>query len=96
MNRVEFHPEALADARHARRWYAERSAAVAERFEAELRRALDFAALMPEAGSPGAAGTRKLRLHGFPHSLIYRVAPSLVLVLAVAHERREPGYWRKR
>jgi plasmid stabilization system protein ParE len=96
MRRIEYHPEALDDAKGARRWYAERSAAAAQRFEAELHRALEFAALMPEAGSPGAAGSRKLRLHGFPHAIVYRATEQVVLVLAVAHERREPGYWRKR
>jgi plasmid stabilization system protein ParE len=96
MRSVELHPEALTDAEQAWRWYAERSADAADRFEAELRRALEFAALMPEASSPAPAGTRRLRLHGFPHSLIYRVTQSAIQVLAVAHERREPGYWSKR
>jgi hypothetical protein len=60
------------------------------------RSALDFAALMPEAGSPGPTDTRRLRLHGFPHALVYRVRTPVVLVLAIAHERRDPGYWRTR
>jgi len=96
MTKVEFHPEALDDARQARRWYGERSAPAAERFEAELRRAIELIALLPATGSPGAAGTRRLRLHGFPQSVIYRAQASTVLVLAIAHERREPGYWRAR
>ena len=96
MIRVEYHPGALADAQHAFAWYAERSEAAAECFEAELRRAAEFIALFPSAGSPGAGGTRRLLLHGFPHTFVYRFADGFVLVLAVAHERREPGYWRRR
>jgi len=95
MIKVEFSPEALVDARETRRWYAERSVTAGERFEAELRRTIDLAALLPQAGSLGPGETRRLRLHGFPHSLIYRAGPSVLVVLAIAHERREPGYWRK-
>src|SRR5262245_61830432 len=36
--RLEVHPRAVAEARAARRWYARRSAAVANRFVAELDR----------------------------------------------------------
>ncbi len=93
---VEFHPGALGDARSALLWYAERSEPAALRFEAELRRAVEFIGLLPSAGSPGGFGTRRHRLHGFPHALIYRVGSDSLLVLAVAHERREPGYWRGR
>ncbi len=97
MIRVEYHPGALADAHTPSLGMLNaQTEAAAERFEAELRRAAEFAALLPSTGSPGAGGTRRLRLHGFPHTLIYRFADGLVLVLAVAHERREPGYWRRR
>ena len=58
-----------------------------------LRRAVEFIGQLPSVGSPGVSGTRRHRLHGFPHALIYRVGNNSVLVLAVAHERREPGYW---
>jgi plasmid stabilization system protein ParE len=39
---------------------------------------------------------RKVSLRGFPYSVIYREADSVVQVLAVAHHRREPGYWARR
>ena len=56
--RVEFHSEALDDARQARRWYEERSPAAAERFGAEPRHAQDLAAALPGVGSrPAHAGS---------------------------------------
>ena len=40
-NRIELHPEAIAEARDARRWYAERSSVAANAFMAELDLAID-------------------------------------------------------
>ena len=39
-------------------------------------------------------GNRKRVLHRFPYSVIYEVLGSTVTVLAMAHHRRKPGYWR--
>lgn len=78
MTPVEFHPEALEDARRASVWYGERSPRAATRFRAELRRVLDFMPLLPEAGAIGPGGTRRLKLQGFPHAVIYRVAKGSV------------------
>jgi hypothetical protein len=41
-------------------------------------------------------GTRRLLLQRFPFSIIYRVESTWVLVVAIAHQRRRPGYWRRR
>ncbi|MHB9003921.1 MAG: type II toxin-antitoxin system RelE/ParE family toxin [Coriobacteriia bacterium] len=39
---------------------------------------------------------RKLVLAKFPYSLIYEIDGDVVLILAVAHQRRRPHYWRER
>lgn len=33
---------------------------------------------------------------GFPYDIVYRVTTADLEVLAVAHHRRRPGYWRRR
>lgn len=38
---------------------------------------------------------RRRSVAGFPYFVVYVVKPSLVIV-AVAHMRRKPGYWRGR
>ncbi len=35
-------------------------------------------------------------LSRFPFSLIYAVEPEAILIVAVAHQRRRPYYWRER
>lgn len=39
---------------------------------------------------------RRCIVRGFPHSLLFRLDDDGVLVVAVAHHRRRPGYWRRR
>ncbi len=34
--------------------------------------------------------------HVFPYAVLYSVEIDYVLILAVMHSHREPGYWRKR
>ena len=50
----------------------------------------------PEAGSPYLAGTRRVVLHHFPYSVVYRIGSGAPLVIAVAHHSREPGFWTTR
>jgi plasmid stabilization system protein ParE len=49
-----------------------------------------------ELGSPYLAGTRRLLLRRFPFALVYRVREPDLVGVAVAHQRRRPGYWRPR
>jgi plasmid stabilization system protein ParE len=93
---VEFHPEAIAEAAAARRWYAERSSAAAEGFQAELDHAVLSVAEAPSRWVRHIAGTRRFVLHRFPFSVVYFELQAGVLVLAVAHAKRRPGYWRVR
>ena len=32
----------------------------------------------------------------FPYAVLYSIEPDYILVVAVMHCRREPGYWRNR
>ncbi len=45
---------------------------------------------------PRHLGIRRAGVHRFPYALLYFEQPEVVRVLAIAHERRRPGYWRGR
>ena len=97
MAEVEFHPLAIEEARDARQRYARVSQTLADQFMAELDSAVAAIGTNPPGYPPHLHGTRVCRLHRFPYHLVYfEVAPDRVLVLAVAHNRRRPGYWRRR
>lgn len=39
---------------------------------------------------------RRHILRHFPYTVFYEILGNTVTVLAVAHQRRRPGYWRER
>lgn len=93
---VELHPAALAEGEEATAWYAERDPRVAGAFVAELEAALDRIAEAPHRWPVHLHNTRRVRLTRFPYLIVYREEPERVLVVAVAHTKRRPGYWKKR
>jgi toxin ParE1/3/4 len=96
VNPVELHPAALAEAEEAAAWYAERDPRVAALFAEELETALDRIADAPHRWPVYLHGTRRVRLTRFPYLVAYREEPTRILVVAVAHAKRKPGYWRNR
>ena len=50
----------------------------------------------PERWPSYIEGTRRLLFRRFPYFAVYKVLPQAVHVLAIAHARRRPGYWRRR
>jgi hypothetical protein len=50
----------------------------------------------PEAGAPLTGEFRKRIIPGFPYNIIYGVWDNYIYLVAVAHHRRCPGYWRER
>ena len=93
---VEFHPEAIAEARAAYGWYAERDLSMANAFIAELDHAISQVQSAPERWPMHLHATRKYLFRRFPYGVIYRVTETAIQVLAVAHGRRRPRYWRTR
>lgn len=93
---LEYLEEALAEAEEAARWYAGRSASAAAGFCEEIDAAESAITDFPEAWPPFDHGTRRYLLRRYPFSIIYRVESPRVLIVAVAHGRRRPGYWKSR
>lgn len=93
---VEFHPEAILEAREAREWYNERNQDVATAFMDELDAAIDDVADAPSRWPKYLYGTRQKLFYRFPYVLVYRERSDLIQVIAVAHGRRRPGYWKDR
>jgi len=93
---LSIHPEALEEAVSAARWYRERSPLTAKRFVAELNQVIDNILDAPHRWPVSARGTRKVKLPCFPYLVIYRAKDDGVLVLAIAHGHRRPGYWKTR
>lgn len=93
---IEIHPEAETEAREAFRWYLERDATAGAAFLLALDHAIESIAGAPDRFSPHAHGTQRALLRRFPYILYFRRVGAGIQIIAVAHARRRPGYWRKR
>jgi plasmid stabilization system protein ParE len=93
---VRLHPDAIAEAKAAYAWYAERNPSAANAFISELDHAISQIQTDPERWTMHLHGTRKFLLRRFPYEVVYRIAESAIQVIAVPHGRRRPGYWRAR
>ena len=89
---IEFHPAAVAEAEAARDWYAQRSPIAARAFLSALLQAVDKVAAQPERWPRFSEGARRYVLPRFPFSLIYRVTQRAIHIIALAHNKRKPGY----
>jgi len=89
-------PAAEAEAREAFLWYFERSPLAADAFRTEVFDAIDslvtHATLWPEDEN----GFRRHVLRHFPYTVFYEIFEQTVTVMAIAHQRRRPGYWQGR
>ena len=93
---VRFHPEADGEYLATLAWYFERSPAAALDFESEFQRPITAIAEAPERWPAYLSRCRRYVLRQFPFIIVYRILEDEVLVFAVAHGHRKPGYWRKR
>jgi toxin ParE1/3/4 len=90
------HPAAVEEAEAAARWYRERSPRAAKRFVDELNQVIDRILEAPRRWPRSTNGTRKLNLPCFPFAVVYWESERLIRILAVAHARRKPEYWKNR
>ncbi|HVO26053.1 MAG TPA: type II toxin-antitoxin system RelE/ParE family toxin [Candidatus Margulisiibacteriota bacterium] len=94
--RYEFHPEALAEYEAAALYYAERDPAVALRFVAAVEDAIDRILDSPTRWRALDEDVRRCLTRVFPYGVLYTIEPEFVLIVAVMHCSREPGYWKRR
>jgi len=94
--KVEFHEDAALEYEAALEWYLERSLLAASKFVDAMSRGIDMIVEAPHRWSAASHDTRRFLLQRFPFAIVYRELPAAIQVLAIAHVRRKPGYWKQR
>jgi plasmid stabilization system protein ParE len=88
---------AKRDLREAITWYRERDPDLARRFLDEVYSVLALLERFPHTGGPVSgihdADIRQLPVSNFPYQVVFKRMVDRTSVLAIAHERRKPGYW---
>jgi plasmid stabilization system protein ParE len=93
---LRIHSQAQRDIREAFDWYNRRSQDAAEGFLGEIGGCLSRIITGPRTFPLFTKNTRKLVMGKFPYSIIFREKDGAILIVAVAHAKRRPGYWQKR
>jgi toxin ParE1/3/4 len=65
-------------------------------FVEEIDRASALLAENPYLGAPAQDGTRGYVLDLVPYIIHYVIRPDHIVVVAISHQSRRPGYWRRR
>ena len=89
----EFLPEARAEFEQAVAYYDQCGLGLGDEFTDEVEAAIRRVINQPEAWSLYHHGTRRCLTRRFPYGVVYQLRPDHILIVAVAHLRREPGHW---
>ena len=97
---IELHQAAEEELLEAAHWYEDKQQGLGARFLTEVEKASKRIEERPRIGpiwtySDVPEGVRRLSLQTFPYHLVYVEDPRLVIV-AIAHMKRRPGYWISR
>ena len=93
---LEFFEDALIEVEEDRAWYRKRSETAEAGFLRELDHAIQQVAVAPAQWPRYLVGTRRYVFPTYPFSLVYFIEDYVIRVVAVAHDKRRPGYWRQR
>jgi plasmid stabilization system protein ParE len=99
LKRINLRRIAKQDLREALAWYRERSPELADRFLDEVYKTLELLEHFPNLGGRvlgvNDTATRQLPIDTFPYQVVFKRFPNRISVLAIAHERKRPGYWNE-
>lgn len=89
---------ASAELIEAVRWYEMKRPGLGGEFHDAVVQGVDLLSRHPGIGTPRQSPRlhRLLRLDRFPYQIVYRERADDLYIVAIAHARRRPGYWKGR
>ena len=101
MRTVRILEEAAEEAAGAAAWYEMERPGLGIDFINALEAAFDLIEeeilpLLPMTGEAGIKGAKRIILRRFPYDIVAIDRSHEIIIIAVAHHSRKPGYWRDR
>ena len=80
------------------RWYEARRSGLGGEFLDAVAATLSLVETNPGIGTMISNDrlTRRVLVARFPYQVVYRLRPTEIVIVAVAHLKRRPGYWKNR
>ena len=80
----------------AAKYYERQTSGLGVDFLIEVERITDMIAEFPYVTTKIRGEIRRRLFRRFPYAILYRVEPEEIVIVAVMHLRRRPGYWSYR
>lgn len=94
--RYAFHPEALSEYAEAVQYYTQQRAEVVQAFINAIEDAVYRIRESPTRYVAVDEDVRRCMTRRFPYGVLYTIEQDYILILAIMHCSREPGYWKSR
>jgi plasmid stabilization system protein ParE len=94
--KYRYHPEARIEFSEALGFYHEIDLELADRLNHEIARAIRTIVANPLIRRLRQNTWRRYNLNRFPYYLPYAIENDQIVILAIAHNSRKPGYWKNR
>jgi plasmid stabilization system protein ParE len=92
-----FHPGALQEYAEATQYYAEITTSLATGFVSQVEEGINIILLNPQAWPPIEEDVRRYLTKRFPFGIYYTIEENEnVIIHAIMHLSRKPGYWKAR
>jgi toxin ParE1/3/4 len=91
-----FHEEASEEMTESARFYESKSEGLGSDFLTAVQETTQRILNSPGAAAIERATIRRRLVPGFPFTILYEVFEDGIFIAAIMHQRRKPGYWRKR
>jgi toxin ParE1/3/4 len=78
------------------RFYKQRGRILGLRFAQEVRTSIGKITHHPDRYRTLEDDVRRCFVQVFPYSILYTIENDHILIIAVMHGKRQPGYWRNR
>ena len=93
---LEFLPEASGELYEAAEYYESKQEGLGWRFRSEVLEVCRLMVQQPLLWRERPGGYRRVNCPVFPYYVAYFIRGDLIVVAAIAHGHRRPGYWRDR
>jgi toxin ParE1/3/4 len=94
--RFDFLEPALDELNEAIAWYNQQRPGLGDEFADEVDKTIARILNDPTSWARISRNARRCRTNRFPYGIIYTVEEDEVLIIAVMHLSRRPGYWKGR
>ena len=96
MKHIKFLPDAEEEMFEAAKYYQSQTTGLGIDYLSEVERAITSIAQSPLTWPKVEGELRRHLVRRFPFGILYYIEPEEIIIVAVTHLRRKPGYWEKR